>query len=97
MLMRGEPYVMRIGTGLRRPKKSIPGFDFAGVVTAVGPEVSGFEPGDEVFGEANGGSCAEYLVVTTEKMAPKPTALTFEEAAAIPVSGVTALRGIPPS
>ena len=81
MLMRGEPYVMRIGAGLRRPRKQIPGFDFAGVVTAVGQDVAGVEIGDEVFGEANGGSCAEYLVVTTASMAPKPSALTFEEAA----------------
>jgi NADPH:quinone reductase-like Zn-dependent oxidoreductase len=56
--------------------------------------MSGVEPGDEVFGEANGGSCAEYVVVTEVTMAPKPAALTFEEAAAVPVSGVTALRGI---
>ncbi len=94
MLMRGEPYVMRPGTGLRRPKKHIPGFDFAGIVKAVGKDVSGVEAGDQVFGEANDGSCAEYVVVTAEKMAPKPDALTLTEAAAVPVSGVTALRGI---
>lgn len=94
MLMRGEPYVMRLGAGVRRPKKRIPGFDFAGVVTAVGRAVSGVDAGDEVFGEADGGSCAEYVVVTTGKSAPKPATLTFEEAAAVPVSGVTALRGI---
>ena len=94
MLMRGEPYVMRPASGLSRPKKAIPGFDFAGVVEAVGADVSGIEPGAEVFGEANGGSCAEYAVVTPETMAPKPDALSFEEAAAVPVSGATALRGI---
>lgn len=94
MLMRGEPYVMRLGTGLRRPKKRTPGFDFAGVVKSVGPDVSGIEPGDEVFGEAAGGSCAEYVAVSPERLAPKPAVLTFEEAAAVPVSGVTALRGI---
>jgi NADPH:quinone reductase-like Zn-dependent oxidoreductase len=94
MLMRGEPYVMRMGTGLRRPKKRIPGFDFAGVVETVGKDVSGAQPGDEVYGEANGGSCAEWVVATGNKMAPKPAVLTFEEAAAVPVSGVTALRGI---
>jgi NADPH:quinone reductase-like Zn-dependent oxidoreductase len=94
MLMRGEPYVIRMGAGLRRPKKRIPGFDFTGVVKSVGQDVSGVEPGDEVFGEAGGGSCTEYVVVTAEKMAPKPAALTFQEAAAVPVSGVTALRGI---
>lgn len=94
MLMRGEPYVMRLGTGLRRPKKQIPGFDFSGVVESVGSEVTGAAPGDEVFGEANGGSCAEYIVSEAEHLAPKPAGLTFEEAAAVPVSGVTALRGI---
>lgn len=94
MLVRGEPYVMRLGTGLRGPKKNIPGFDFAGVVRSVGADVSGVASGDEVFGEANGGSCAESVVVTAEKMAAKPAALTFEEAAAVPVSGCTALRGI---
>ncbi len=94
MLMRGEPYIMRLGTGLRRPKKRIPGFDFAGVVESVGRDVSGVEIGNEVFGEANGGSCAEYVAVTAKTMAPKPAALTFAEAAAVPVSGVTALRGI---
>jgi NADPH:quinone reductase-like Zn-dependent oxidoreductase len=94
MLMRGEPYVMRLGAGLRRPKKSSPGFDFAGIVKTVGQKVSGVAPGDEVFGEATGGSCAEYVVASPEKMAAKPGALTFEEAAAVPVSGVTALKGI---
>jgi NADPH:quinone reductase-like Zn-dependent oxidoreductase len=94
MLMRGEPYVMRLGSGVRRPKKRIPGFDFAGVVTVVGSAVSGVAPGDAVFGEAGSGSCAGYVVVTPKTMASKPESLTFEEAAAIPVSGVTALRGI---
>jgi NADPH:quinone reductase-like Zn-dependent oxidoreductase len=94
MLMRGEPYVMRLGSGLRRPKKHIPGFDFAGVVTRVGNDVVGVQVGDEVFGEADGGSCAERAALALDKMAPKPVQLSFAEAAAIPVSGVTALRGI---
>ncbi len=94
MMMRGEPYVMRAGTGVRKPKKRTPGYDFAGVVTSVGGAVSGVEPGNEIYGEANVGSCAQYVVVTTKTMAPKPATLTFEEAAAIPVSAVTALRGI---
>ena len=93
MMMKGEPYIMRLGTGLRRPKKRVPGFDVAGLVEAVGKEVTTFEPGDEVFGECNG-SCAEYATVPFDKLAPKPAQLTFEEAAAVPVSGVTALRGI---
>ncbi len=94
MLMQGEPFVMRLGAGLRRPRKHIPGFDFAGVVASVGADVSGVQPGDEVFGETNGGSCAEYVVATPDKIAPKPARLTFEEAAAVPVSGATALKGI---
>ena len=94
MLMKGEPYIMRLGAGLRRPKKRIPGFDFAGRVEAVGKEVRGFQTGDEVFGETNGGSCAEYSVVPTDKLVHKPGGLSAEEAVAIPVSGVTALRGI---
>ncbi len=86
MLMRGEPCVIRLVTGLRRPSKRIHGFDFAGVVTFVGQAVPGIEPGDEADGETDGGSCAEYVVVTAEKMAPKPAALTFQEAAAVSVS-----------
>lgn len=94
MLMRGEPYIMRLGAGLRRPKKSVPGFDFSGVVEEVGKDVTAIEPGDEAFGEAKSGSCAEFVVAAAEGIAPKPASLTFEEAAAVPVSGVTALRGI---
>lgn len=93
MLMQGTPYVMRLGAGLRKPRKSVPGFDVAGTVEAVGKDVTDFQPGDEVFGECSG-SCAEYATVAADKMAPKPASLTFEQAAAVPVSGVTALRGI---
>lgn len=93
MLMMGTPYVMRIGTGLRKPRKSVPGFDVSGRVEAVGKNVKGFQPGDEVFGDCNG-SCAEYTSVAEDKLALKPAELTFEQAAAVPVSGVTALRGI---
>ena len=94
MLMKGEPYVMRLGAGVRRPRKRVPGFDFSGRVAAIGKDVAGFQPGDEVFGETNSGSCAEYSVVPSDKLAPKPPELSFEEAAAVPVSGATALRGI---
>ena len=93
MLMMGTPYIMRLGAGLRRPRKRVPGFDVAGRIEAVGKDVKGFQPGDEIFGECNG-SCAEYASVSEDKMALKPPALTFEQAAAVPVSGVTALRGI---
>lgn len=93
MMMKGMPYVMRLGTGFTGPRKKVPGFDFAGSVEAVGEDVSGFKPGDEVFGECNG-SCAEYSSVGADRIAAKPSGLTFEQAAAVPVSGVTALRGI---
>lgn len=94
MLMKGEPYIMRLGAGLRRPRKRIPGFDFAGRVQAIGNDVTACRPGDEVFGESSSGSCAEYAVVKVAGIAPKPQGLSFEQAAAIPVSGATALRGI---
>lgn len=94
MLMKGEPYIMRLGTGFRRPRKKIPGFDIAGRVEAVGKDVTSFQPGDEVFGECSSGSCAEYAAAKAGGLAPKPEGLSFEEAAAVPVSGVTALRGI---
>ncbi|MEA2002430.1 MAG: NAD(P)-dependent alcohol dehydrogenase [Actinomycetota bacterium] len=93
MLMMGTPYIMRIGAGLRKPRKSVPGFDVSGTVEAVGKNVNGFERGDEVFGDCNG-SCAEYVSVAEKKLVLKPEELSFEQAAAVPVSGVTALRGI---
>lgn len=92
-LMTGLPYIMRLGVGLRKPRKAIPGFDVAGVVEAVGKDVTEFQPGDEVFGDA-GGSCAEYVTTSADKLAPKPANLSLEQAATVAVSGVTALRGI---
>ena len=85
MLMKGEPYIMRLGAGLRRPKKRIPGFDFAGRVEAVGKEVRGFRPGDEVFG-GGPGTFAELVASKAENLAHKPAGLGFDEAAALPVS-----------
>lgn len=93
-LTQGVPYIMRLGTGLRRPRKSVPGFDVAGRVEAVGKDVTAFAEGDEVFGEASSGSCADFATAAADKVAPKPADLTFEQSAAVPVSGVTALRGI---
>ncbi len=93
MLMMGTPYIMRLGAGLRKPRKSVPGFDVSGRVEAVGKNVKDFRPGDEVFGDCKG-SCAEYVSVAEGKLVLKPGDLSFEQAAAIPVSGVTALRGI---
>ncbi|MEU5220787.1 NAD(P)-dependent alcohol dehydrogenase [Streptomyces sp. NPDC020807] len=92
-LMRGDPYVARLALGPRRPKEPVRGRDFAGVVEAVGDAVTELRPGDEVFGEAPG-CFAEYVrapVRTTER---KPAGLSFEEAAAIPLAGNTALMGL---
>ncbi len=91
--LEGVPYVFRLGYGLRRPRKRVPGFDLAGVVEATGAGVTELGPGDEVFGEGKG-TCAELAAASADALAPKPAGLTFEEAAAVPVSGVTALRGI---
>lgn len=94
LLMTGRPLLFRPAFGLRRPNKRIPGFDVAGTVEAVGDEVTGFRAGDLVFGEAPGGSCAEYAVVPAERLAVQPAGLTPTEAAVIPVSGTAALRGL---
>ena len=93
LLMAGRPYMMRPVFGLRRPRKNVPGFDVAGHVDAVGEEVTEFRPGDEVFGTCNG-SCAEYITAAEDAVALKPAELTFEKAAAVAVSGVTALRAL---
>jgi NADPH:quinone reductase-like Zn-dependent oxidoreductase len=92
--MTGQPYLMRImGFGLRRPKNPVPGLDVAGVVDAVGAEVTRFRPGDEVFGMARG-SFAEYAAARENKLAHKPVNLSFEQAATVPISGGTALQGL---
>jgi len=85
-------FLARLGGGLVRPKDTRLGTDFAGVVEAVGKNVSDFKPGDEVFGGSNG-AYAEYVTVGKE-IAPKPANLTFEEAAAVPIAGLTALQGL---
>ena len=92
-LMAGKPYVMRLAFGLRGPKRAVPGLDVAGVVVAVGRDVARFVPGDEVFGIAKG-SFAEFAAAREDKLARKPANLTFEQAAAMSVSGQTALRGL---
>lgn len=91
--MEGVPYVFRLGYGLRRPRKRIPGFDVAGIVEAVGPKVRDLRPGDEVFGNGKG-TCAEYTAASDGALAPKPPGLSFEQAAAVPTSAVAALRGL---
>ena len=89
----GTPYVMRVGTGLSKPKNSTLGLDLAGRVEAVGSSVTRFRPGDEVFG-AHNGAFAEYARVPEDAIAPKPANLTFDQAAAVPVAGITALQGL---
>ncbi|MFZ0158471.1 MAG: NAD(P)-dependent alcohol dehydrogenase [Kineosporiaceae bacterium] len=92
-LMHGEPYLVRAAVGLRRPRNRVPGRDVAGTVVAIGSDVTRFAVGDEVFGIARG-SFAEYAVGREDKLAHKPSALTFAQAAAMPVSGLTALRAL---
>lgn len=92
-LMTGKPYIARPALGLRKPKNPVRGWDVAGVVETVGAKVTGFKPGDEVFG-CGDGSLAEYTRASADKLAPKPSNLTFEQAAALPVSGVTAYQAL---
>jgi NADPH:quinone reductase-like Zn-dependent oxidoreductase len=94
MTLVGRPYAMRPMFGLARPKHRIPGKDVAGVVEAVGSNITGFAPSDEVFGELAGGAYAEYVAADAHKLAHKPPTLDFAEAAAVPLAGVTALQGI---
>jgi NADPH:quinone reductase-like Zn-dependent oxidoreductase len=93
-VMTGLPYPIRLaGYGLRAPKNPVPGMDMAGVVEAVGKDVTRFRPGDEVFGIGKG-AFAEYARAPENKLAPKPTNLTFEQAAVVAVSGLPALQGL---
>ena len=91
-MLTGVPYLVRPSAGLRRPKNGILGVDFAGTVEAVGKDMTGFQPGDEVFGARNG-SLAEYVCVRNA-IAHKPANLTHEEAAAVPLAAITALQGL---
>jgi len=93
-VMTGLPYLIRMaGYGLRAPKKPVLGTDLAGVVEAVGKKVTRFRPGDEVLGTGQG-SFAEYAAAREDRLAPRPANLTFEQAAAIPVSATTALQAL---
>jgi NADPH:quinone reductase-like Zn-dependent oxidoreductase len=93
-IMTGQPYMARAALGFRRPKVRVRGWDVAGTVEAVGVSVTDFRPGDEVMGVAEGGSFAEYAVTSPDKLVPKPANLSFEQAAALPISGVTALQAL---
>jgi NADPH:quinone reductase-like Zn-dependent oxidoreductase len=92
-LMRGEPYVIRAMSGLRKPKPTRPGVDLAGQVEAAGRNVTQFQPGDEVFG-ASTGAFAEYVCAGENKLVLKPANLTFQQAAAVPVAAISALQGL---
>jgi NADPH:quinone reductase-like Zn-dependent oxidoreductase len=95
-LLQGTPFVNRLMTGLRRPKKQILGSDIAGLVEAVGKHAERFRPGDEVFGDLSGqwGGFAEYVCAPEKALAPKPSGMTFEEAAAIPQAAMLAVQGL---
>ena len=90
----GLPYMFRIaGIGVRAPKNPVPGHDVAGNVEAVGEKVTGFQPGDEVFGTCRG-AFAEYASARADRLAPKPANLSFAQAAAVPTSAATALQAL---
>jgi NADPH:quinone reductase-like Zn-dependent oxidoreductase len=93
-LMTGLPRMIRLGYGLRRPKVRVRGVDLAGRVESVGKDVAQFQPGDEVFGVSYAGSFAEYACAKEDGLALKPTNLTFEQAAAVPISACAALHGL---
>jgi NADPH:quinone reductase-like Zn-dependent oxidoreductase len=94
-VMTGQPYLVRImGFGLRKPKVPVRGRDVAGVVQAVGAGVSRFRPGDDVYGTCESGSFAEFAAARQARLAPRPTNLSFEQAAVTPISGTTALQAV---
>jgi NADPH:quinone reductase-like Zn-dependent oxidoreductase len=94
-IMRGDPLIARLmgEVGLRKPKARVAGVDAAGRVEAVGANVRGLRPGDEVLGFCRG-AFAQYARAEADKLVPKPARLSFEQAAAVPMAGTTALRGI---
>ena len=92
-LMTGQPYLLRPVAGLRGPRNPVPGLDVAGTVVAAGPEVTRFSVGDEVFGFGRG-TFADYAAAHEDKLTAKPAGASFEQAAVVPVSAVTALRAL---
>jgi NADPH:quinone reductase-like Zn-dependent oxidoreductase len=92
--MRGTPYVMRLGSGLRKPKDTRVGVDYAGTVEAVGRNVTRFKPGDEVFG-GRSGALAQYVAVRQDRaVALKPANMSFEQAGSVAIAATTALQGL---
>jgi NADPH:quinone reductase-like Zn-dependent oxidoreductase len=92
--MRGTPYVMRLDSGLRKPKSVRLGVDYAGTVEAVGRSVTRFKPGDEVFGGRNGALAEEITVLADGAVTLKPANVTFEQAAGVGIAASTALQGL---
>ena len=96
-MVRGKPFVVRLSSGLLKPKHKIPGIDVAGRVEAVGRNVQQFQPGDEVFGdlyESGFGGFAEHVCARENALALKPANVTWEEAAAVPQAALVALQGL---
>ncbi|MFI7416674.1 NAD(P)-dependent alcohol dehydrogenase [Nonomuraea sp. NPDC049684] len=93
-VMTGVPYVVRLAFGLRRPRHGIPGRDLAGVVAAVGKDVTALRPGDEVFGWSTAGTLAEYARVPADNLVSAPANLSVVQAAAVPTSAMTALQAL---
>jgi len=96
-VMAGLPLIGRVALGLRSPKVRVPGRDVAGTVEAVGNAMTGFAPGDDVYGSCGAtasGSFAQFGLARADRLAHKPANLTFEEAAAVPISGLTALQAV---
>ncbi len=93
-LLHGVPYILRLSTGLRRPRNQVLGLAVAGQVEAAGSGVADLRPGDDVFAEVARGGFAEYVSVPAKALAPRPPSLTFEQAAAVPLVGTTALQAL---
>jgi NADPH:quinone reductase-like Zn-dependent oxidoreductase len=93
-VMTGEPYLVRLAFGLRRPRHGIPGRDLAGVVAAVGKDVTDLRAGDQVFGWSTRGTIAEFACVPADHLVAVPAGLSVVEAAAVPTSGLTALQAL---
>ncbi|MDQ3279995.1 MAG: NAD(P)-dependent alcohol dehydrogenase [Acidobacteriota bacterium] len=91
--VRGTPYAGRAALGIRKPRNPRLGVDVAGIVERVGASVGEFQPGDAVFGAARG-ALSEFVCASASRLASKPEKLTFEQAAAVPVAGFTALQGL---
>ena len=91
--LHGTPYLMRLSAGLRKPKFTGIGVDFSGVVESVGKNVTGFKPGDAVFGGRQG-ALAEYLVIAEQRLVKKPENISFEQAGAVNMTAKTALQAL---